>query len=703
MEVNLNLLSVLSAAARQAGVDLPLDTPVKATLVEVKGDGSLVLDVNGARITVAAGKGADALLALARSGDGLSLVFSRDASGRLKVQLFTGATAQAGTDSVEMQAASKLARAFEDFTRILDEIKVTNSRALSPKAQEQLLSLKQEFAILIRAISEQSLLQAFSPERPIPQQAPLTLPAGVAAPQPFPAGSASPANVLPQDLAAAPPAPAAPVSMTAPVKIPDPIALARTAAALIKGDALPAMLRQAVAALVRGLNDMHLPVPQAKNTVLLPLAGPAEKSMPRLAAQAGVLLSVQVEEMKPNGRALLRLPSGESVEVLPPMPLKKGEPLTVTYAPALKAFTMTVNAEPRVSPAIIAEVRAAAEEEGVLAPLPVGRNAAPSTAPSPLPPGLQSLAEKVQRFSDKFALPLDESRALARSLVFLQKNEVRADTVRPELALYRNLQSVGEGITEILRLATALEKELPEGQKAWVRELQRLLQPFTEKPLLEHEPSARRAQVRKIFEESGVFFESRLLKLANDKDGLQRLAQTDTKALLQRLMDFTARNPELPAELKGRLQQESFRLFQTVEAVQVRTLADADTQHLLIPLVNSGEEKSAYVTFKRRGRRKPIDGRNTSVTVRVSPSALGEVMGRADIREGVLRVDFFVENEALAELFRDHSQELLDRLLALGYKVSGVRALPVRTPYADQEAMDIVPDTSTRNSFDVTI
>ena len=62
-----------------------------------------------------------------------------------------------------------------------------------------------------------------------------------------------------------------------------------------------------------------------------------------------------------------------------------------------------------------------------------------------------------------------------------------------------------------------------------------------------------------------------------------------------------------------------------------------------------------------------------------------------------------MENEALAAMFRENTKELLERLSALGYTVSGVQAFQLRDPDSPQEFIEKGVEPLKRSSFDVII
>jgi len=686
MEVNLSNVAARLLLGKTAD-SVTLNNPVKAEVVESREDGTVVLNVAGEKVTL------NLKDLQAQVGDELNLVFTRGSDGNLKVQVmqlpgFSGTPAAvADTDAISL---SSLTRLYYELSRAFNKGDSAGSEAVKEfKAVfEQLLTNSARNLDLSRALGDlafpeapQQDLLSPSPDETLPlpsMPAPLfpgsQLPAGEAAAvpsEPVPAGAQVPAPA-PVVSGAPSSAPKPPVQPVLPVALLQ--RLIYLADEILKSKDTPQAVKQKIAEIIPAVRQSFLQQASAARQGITLI--PPDKISDPLKLPLNTPFALKVESVRPSGMAVVSTAGGARFEMASPVSVKRGDFLPAAYSQA-KGLTLSPGPAAGASDAILETVKSVAREMNMLS----GKQAAmPASA---LPAPLQAIAVQVQSVTDKYRLTPEESTSLIRSLLMLHSKGVAPDAVTPELSLFQNVRTFGAGVDEILRQALSAEKS--GGKKGWADELLKILQPLMEKPLLDNDAASRVAALKRIFENNGQFFENKLFKLLEEsalpqgktheetKAALKAALQNDLKSVLQQVLSFMEKS-DPPAPLRERIQQEAVRLGHIIDAVQVKNLAEDNYHHLFIPLVNAGEERSALVTIQRRGKKKKVDGKNTSLTVRVSPSVLGDVEGRVEIKNGTVWVHFFLESDPFVTLFLENQAELWDGIKKTGYSRGSFKA-----------------------------
>lgn len=653
MEIALSQ-SALGILLNSVGKNIPLNTPITAEIVEVKQGGMVVVEINGQKMELSLKELQGLKIAV---GEELTLLLLRDAKGEVKAQWLPDI--QSVSPKEDSFSASSPARLLNDFIKaepmLHEELKIPVQRFIS--AFQKLLSeVNEVLAKVSQGYEPQSGKQ---PNEVAVRLMKSDLQSGLSIQPKLSQGVDS----------------ASPFATIALTRMRE---LSQQAQIILSSRDAPPQLKEKVKELVSLGKSLFSPVLTASGNQAMLLSPDEIKASPVRSLPDATPVTLIVEKLMPDGSALLRTAQGETLTVPLPMEAKENDRLTAFKWPEKGLF---VSPKPQTTdtPGILLSKVNDLAREIAIEPQAQPQGTAPLSDTQ-----IRTIADRVNVLTEKYDLQEPEQTSLIKSLLLLHSRGMQESGIRPEMAIFRNLQELGQGLDSILRELVTLNRE-PDA-KEWVKSLMQIVQPLMEKPLLEQDSSVRTQVLKRIFENNGQFFENKLFRLLEQaengpspspeklKNAIKSFLHGDLKSVLQELCVFLENSKEIPLPVKDRLQQETTRLTQMVEAVQVKSLAQEDYHHCIIPFVDGGEEKSAYISIKRKGRRKKVDGKNTALTVRVAPSVLGEVEGRVEIKQGTFWVNFLVERESLVALFKENQGDFWGGILKSGYIKGGFNA-----------------------------
>ncbi|OGJ86493.1 MAG: hypothetical protein A2248_15840 [Candidatus Raymondbacteria bacterium RIFOXYA2_FULL_49_16] len=620
------LLSQLSPLLRKQLVEsvLSSDRPVRAVVTDVKANGVVTVSIGGEKITLSL-PGMDLV-----SGADLFLVFSKDEAGRLQARIVPGEQPVL-RDQVTIPPRLILAQLLNEIEELVPRSS-GEEQARTQQTPAQVLAaaqpLQERTALFSDAVK--SFFQAFDSMRGAPNPAVLQVLVEKASDQ-----------------------------LSALRVIPD----------------APAQVRMKMAqtiSLMTELTEKAVQVQAKPDTFTFKIVSNHEDTppMPR-----HVPFDAEVVSVKQNGATLLALPSGDTVEIRSPLPLTPGSLVKVTHVPAAHALLFVPETDHLVrekSAAVTARIPApllrnvieAAVAEGLVKP-----------GTRELPAELAPLAEKIHYAIKQNGLGAEAQEPFIRSVVHLYARGIEAERIQPVISLYREIATLGKGLSEVMRELQTLVPALPEAEAKAAVDILRTLEKHTLFQALEIPEQGqgveKAGRIKFMHENSGLFFEQALFKGVKDHGLLARTLQNNLKAAIYELISLLNRNDARP-ETKERLLAETSRLLTVIEAFQVKASVEGDSHHMVIPLVHLEEEKAAYVTIKKRGKKKPVDSRNAHVKICVSPRNLGGVESDITIADGVISIRFLLEQSAHTFLFTQSLHELKEPLGAAGYKVGSL-------------------------------
>lgn len=655
MEILLSLLNLPQDKRRDLAV--LLNTPLSAEVVETDEDGNAVIVVNGEKYPITLKEGALA------SGEKLTVVFLKDTMGRLSLQILPAESAPARPSAV-IPGKDSLAE-------------------FLPQASETRVDRKT--AALVRLLSDVSTMlkgASLDENRPVTEFKALIQAALSPASRPFASDTVLHAPVVGEKESTA----------LAFLK-PRLEALARETASL---ETVAEPIRQKVAEITAAVREVVDAAPkEALKQALARVISPPQTLPAR--PEAG-LLKMKVETVYPDKTVQVSLPEGQRLILSLPANAAPGAVITALlkpdgplFAPESEILIRSI-AQP-VEPAVAARVMEAAVDMGLL-----------PSMPRDLPEDLYPVAEKIQAFLKEEPLLPEEQRSLVRSLLLLHSKKIGFDVIKPEFALYRNVQTLASSLKEIVH-AILTDKALagPQALKEVLKEVMETLKPLAEVALLDHAETKRGDVIRRAFENSGLFLENKLLKAHADKVPANALLRNDLKAALLKLMDFLASDTLAP-ETRQQVEAEAGKVLSMIEALQVKSLSDQQVHNVIIPFVCAGEQRSAVITVARRGKSRKVDKRNTGLRIRVCPGALGEVEVRVQIRNNVLWILFLLEKGKYVRMFSENWTELSDALISLGYSIGRMQAdlLTAANRDTDNGLNLLFTDKAVKGGLDVT-
>jgi len=427
-----------------------------------------------------------------------------------------------------------------------------------------------------------------------------------------------------------------------------------------------------------------------------------------------------VESATPKGTTVLVREGGVSIEVKSPVPLPLGAKITVMPQPsgklALVSKPVSLSA-PLQSPeasTVLKLVSDLATEMGI-----TSRNE------KQVPLGLVSIAERAQAITERRPILPSDQMNLIRSMLYLFKQGVEPAKITHALSFPGNRDSFSEGVGEVVRqILGAVQKQIPnlaslifseasaaqkpiftpqspgvEGRvpfvplvklnlnalfaeargfsqkPGWVLPALEIVRQFLDISLPSGKETVDSEAVSKTHRQGGLFLENLLHKAA--QSGGPTVLPQDLKAGLFRLLEMVPQM-NLSDEGSARLTGETNRMISMLDAMQVRNLADNEFHHLFIPMVDEKGETTAYVSIQRRKKRKKIDPKNTSLTLRITLSALGELESRVEIKKGYLWITFFVESDKIRSQFEGSWDDLRAAVKRVGYQVAKLKAQTVK-------------------------
>ncbi|MBL8026433.1 MAG: hypothetical protein JNL74_08475 [Fibrobacteres bacterium] len=405
----------------------------------------------------------------------------------------------------------------------------------------------------------------------------------------------------------------------------------------------------------------------------LPVSVPQEGPLP-VKVLPGVKLSVEVAEVRVDGRVSVSQRGGESFQVQLPVSVRQGDLLTFTPVTE-RAWTLEehIPYEAVKKGESIPQIRQIVEK--VLAEPQFSDYKRSVSAPE-----LSHIEKAVESTVRAWNLPPEDADAMVRTLFKLAENHNVRDRIRPEAVSYAGVKNTGEVFAKIFAILTELttNPKVAEKDKAALKPVLEQLKSFIA-PVISESITPEKAVValKKLEERSGVLFEHKLMRLfsAPPTERMQLLSsiKNDIKSQLASLAEIVSKS-EFSPSIKEQISGETGKLLNQMDALQVRNSADQEWRHIYIPVVQEGEQRSAQVSFRRRGKKGAVDPENSSVVLRVAPSRIGEMEAAAKISEGRLFVKFNVQSEPLIDAFNFEKMLLADRLTALGYKVAGLEA-----------------------------
>lgn len=655
-----------------------LNSKLEAVVISVSGDGSMVLQVEGLKspITVAADLPVS-------EGDLVGIVLRRAPGGGMTLELVSAVSAgRATAQELDLFIEGKIGRLLSEFLNPAEQKGAADQETVR-RFQEALIRL---LSAPRTELPDAPFPASGTPSVPTPEPGrvdlpvreipaagkPVVLPNELNPPSPpslkvktasVPFPPAEPGTaILPKSFSGAASSAPVPQQQKADILVREFL----TALRLLEADPqVPPALKALLPAMVESLKTQ---VPLLRETPMMHPLQIVRGEKPLLEVLEHGPRTVTVEKALRNGHVRLSAAGVRAnVEALPPFPLKPGSTWTLSRE-ADGRIVLSGTPEPAKIPERIANlVRRIAAEAG----LP--ETAAPVKGKAaPLPPALAEIAARIDRLGEALRLSPEDEQSLGRSFLFLSDKGEAGRSVRPELALYPALKGFGESLAELItRLESASTAPDPELRKA-VEDLLKTLSTRFALPLLSHEGEGRGRALKQLLEEGGQFFENRLFRALASDEKSAAAAEKDLKAILNKVAQLIDDMDVVPQQ-KERLHQDTGKLLQSLDSLQVRAMAENDTHHILVPFVQSGEVHSAYVAVKKRTGRKRIDPENAALTLRVSPSALGDVEGRVEIRQGRLDVHFILEKEKFARLFESSKKELTAHVERAGYALGQVR------------------------------
>ena len=229
-------------------------------------------------------------------------------------------------------------------------------------------------------------------------------------------------------------------------------------------------------------------------------------------------------------------------------------------------------------------------------------------------------------------------------------------------------------------LFALLLQNVPTGaeQGTWLAGLMRAL----ELVLLSPHKAELAEQLAAAMENSGVFFESRLLRAAASGAGDAAISGDLKLALLlaaQKSADASRQAaPEgggaKPGAQFGEIAGKVGRLLDTVTAEQFANLRLLATNEIYVQLPFASESglESVEIHISPEGKQKTkkIDPRNVALTLAVSTSKLGRVKAALSIADGKISCRLKAEREAVVRLLAASSDALKGGLEKLNYEVT---------------------------------
>ena len=125
------------------------------------------------------------------------------------------------------------------------------------------------------------------------------------------------------------------------------------------------------------------------------------------------------------------------------------------------------------------------------------------------------------------------------------------------------------------------------------------------------------------------------------------------------------------------------KLLVDLEAAQVRNLpenrfANGDAYYIQLPVYMNGDWEKMDMFFhsdNQTGDR--IDKNNASIRINLDTKYLGKVSALTEIKNGVVNVKLYMENDDIVKFVQPHLEDLNDRLDALDYDIQSISVMTV--------------------------
>lgn len=433
---------------------------------------------------------------------------------------------------------------------------------------------------------------------------------------------------------------------------------------------------------------MPIRIDTPSHTLSLSFASEKDRAALLRSLREGQTLQARVVDRTPEGRWALRI-RGQDL-------------LTESRLPLVKGRVVSARVEALGPPLVLALLGGeAAGEEALSRALrdlgldddPASRAVLGRMIARKLPlngPAVQDIREALARMG----LDLSDAEKVDRAIdamLLLASRSVPITPASLEAALAASLPStLGGMLGNLLDLIRGLSPGLRSQAEAELRALEEALS-----VLLANAEGLDAEDLRRLLDDLGLGLEGKLRALTErpaDSQDLQRLSQTDLKAILLRLraaLSDPARTGDaaLIETLRGRVDEALHRL----EHLQLLNLpAQRDpAPHLLlqIPLLFGQERTSAdlRVFYAEKEGRRQIDPENTGFLLGLDLAHLGRVEVDLRLTNRIVDCRIAVEGEAQRDLFSEAQGDLRAGLERCGYAVRRI-ACEVRPPAPEEGA-----------------
>jgi hypothetical protein len=435
-------------------------------------------------------------------------------------------------------------------------------------------------------------------------------------------------------------------------------------------------------------------------TLSLSFASEKDRAALLRSLREGQTLQARVVDRAPDGRWVLRI-RGQDLLAESRLPLARGQVVSARVEALGPPLVLSLlDGEAAGEEALSRALRDLGLDDD-----PAGRAVLGRLIARQLPlsgPAVQDIRDALVRMGLDLSDAEKADRAID-AMLLLASRSVPITPASLEAALMASLPStLGGMLGNLLDLIRGLSPGLRSPAEAELRALEEALS-----ALLTSAEGLDAGDLRRLFDDLGLGLEGKLRALTErppDPQGLQRLSQTDLKAILLRLRAALS-DPDRTGDvalietLRGRADEALHRL----EHLQLLNLpAQRDpAPHLLlqIPLLFGQERTSAdlRVFYAEKEGRRQIDPENTRLLLGLDLTHLGrvEVDLRVTNRTVDCRID--VEGEAQRDLFSEAQGDLRAGLEGCGYAVRRI-ACEVRPPPPEASAPE---EGRTRIGLDV--